>query len=265
MISGPQRSRTATCSRSTTDRWRGQAAIGCSSELATRDLRYWANGTITLNAAAHRCTAEGAESGGLRDIRSGEWAGDDAPGRRRCPRRRYVSRRGPLEGIPLQCRVLGRAGGTASRCRCSRHGLRRVGYRPGVCRCGALAPATPGPSVLGVSLFLEANLGRHRRRSSASPRRLTSSQGMPCDSPASTRRARFSISAAHSASTAARFSSGSSRLASNSAATSARSSAGHVNASRRSSCMREVTSHSRLDRRCSTRNTPRVRRRVLRA
>ena len=92
---------------------------------------------------------------------------------------------------------------------------------------------------LDVSRVLETNRRTHRFRNSASARRRTSSQGMPDDSPASTRRARRSISAAHAVSRSARSVRGSSKLASSSAATSARSSTDHPRASRRNSCARE--------------------------
>lgn len=69
----------------------------------------------------------------------------------------------------------------------------------------------------------------------------TSGHASPADSPLITRRARASISAAHSASTSAGSSAAaSSKLASNSAATSARSSAGRVSASRSSAWARPV-------------------------
>ena len=96
-----------------------------------------------------------------------------------------------------------------------------------------------GGAVLGVGLVLETNRRTHRFRNSASARRRTSSQGMPDDSPASTRRARLSISAAHAVSRSARSVRGSSKLESSSAATSARSSTDHPRASRRNSCARE--------------------------
>ncbi len=104
-------------------------------------------------------------------------------------------------------------------------------------------PFVPAASrtVLGIGLILEPNLQVHGLRSSASARRRTSSQGMPADSPDITRRARRSISAAHAASTSAMSSlPTSSKLASNSAATSARWSIGNDNASRRTSCARDV-------------------------
>ena len=95
-------------------------------------------------------------------------------------------------------------------------------------------------AILSVRLVFKLNAGIHRVRSSASARRRTSSQGTPADSPAITRRARRSISAAHAASTSAGFSvSASSRLARSSAATSARSATGKAKASRRTSCARE--------------------------
>ena len=100
-------------------------------------------------------------------------------------------------------------------------------------------PST-GEAILSVRLVFKLNAGIHRVRSSASARRRTSSQGTPADSPAITRRARRSISAAHAASTSAGFSvSASSRLARSSAATSARSATGKAKASRRTSCARE--------------------------
>ena len=95
-------------------------------------------------------------------------------------------------------------------------------------------------AIFGVRLVLKSNVGIHRRRSSASARRRTSSQGMPADSPAMTRRARRSISAAQAASTSAGCSAlASSRLAKSSAATSARSSRGSARASCRSRCARD--------------------------
>ena len=107
-------------------------------------------------------------------------------------------------------------------------------------RATAFIPST-GVTVLRVRLVLKANARGHRLRNSASARLRTSSQGMPSDSPAMTRRARLSISAAHAASTSALSSApASSRLARSSAATSARSSIGNVRASRRRSCAREV-------------------------
>jgi hypothetical protein len=94
-------------------------------------------------------------------------------------------------------------------------------------------------AVLGVSFVLKTNERIHLRRSSASARRRTSSHGTPVVSPAITRRARRSISAAHAASTSAGSSvAASSRLARSWAATSARSSKGNASASRRSSCAR---------------------------
>ena len=100
---------------------------------------------------------------------------------------------------------------------------------------------TTGGAILNVRFVFKANAWIHRFGSSASARRRTSSQGTPTDSPAITRRARRSISAAHAASTSARFSvSAASRLASNSAATSARSAIGNARASRRTACTREV-------------------------
>jgi len=100
---------------------------------------------------------------------------------------------------------------------------------------------TAGLPVLGVGLIFEVNSRTHRLRSSASARARTSSHGIPCDSPDSTRRARLSISAAQAASTSAGSSVPvSSRLASSSAATSARSWTGRASASRRTSCAREV-------------------------
>ena len=73
---------------------------------------------------------------------------------------------------------------------------------------------TSGIAVLGVSLVLEANVECHRLRNSATARLRTSSHGMPSDSPAITRQARLSISAAQAASTSALFSApASSRLA----------------------------------------------------
>ena len=96
-------------------------------------------------------------------------------------------------------------------------------------------------AVLGVGFVLKPDDRRHGLRSAASARARTSSQGIPWDSPAITRRARRSISAAHAASTSAGSSSWSaSRLASNSAATLARSSIGRASAWRRRSCAREV-------------------------
>ncbi|MEA2416536.1 MAG: hypothetical protein QOI58_3193 [Thermoanaerobaculia bacterium] len=81
----------------------------------------------------------------------------------------------------------------------------------------------------------------HRCLRRASIRARTSSHGSPVDSPASTRRARLSISFPQAISTSARSSAGSSsRLASNSAATSARSSTGNVSASRNTAWARSV-------------------------
>jgi hypothetical protein len=81
----------------------------------------------------------------------------------------------------------------------------------------------------------------HRCLRRRSTRARTSSHGSPADSPASTRRARLSISFAQAISTSARSSAGSSsRLASSSAATSARSSTGSVSASRKTACARSV-------------------------
>ena len=105
-------------------------------------------------------------------------------------------------------------------------------------QCGASVPAARR-AILRVGL--EPNVRVHGFRSSASARRLTSSHDTPRDSPAITRRARFSISAAHTDSTSDRSVSGSSRLASNSAATSARSSAASVSASRRSAWARSTS------------------------
>ncbi len=119
-------------------------------------------------------------------------------------------------------------------------------------------PST-GQAIFGVRLVLKANVGIHRRRSSASARRRTSSQGTPMDSPAMTRRARRSISAAQAASTSAACSaSASSRLARSSAATSARSSRGNARASRRSCCARDgvqpfYTGDRQLNTACSRR------------
>jgi len=56
-------------------------------------------------------------------------------------------------------------------------------------------------TVFTVGLVLEPNASAHGSRNSSSARRRTSSQAVPDDSPASTRRARFSISAAQAAST----------------------------------------------------------------
>ena len=95
-------------------------------------------------------------------------------------------------------------------------------------------------TVLSFGFVFESNAWVHDLRRSASARRLTSSQGMPDESPASTRRARLSISEAQAASTSASSVSVPSRLASNSAATSARSSMGNAKASRRSACARSV-------------------------
>lgn len=105
----------------------------------------------------------------------------------------------------------------------------------------AVLVPTAGIAVLSIGLVFESNEGVHRLRNSASARRRTSSQAIPGDSPAITRRARRSISAAHAASTSATSSvPESSKLANSSAATSARSSTGSDNASRRSSCALEV-------------------------
>lgn len=102
-----------------------------------------------------------------------------------------------------------------------------------------LVPAA-GKAVFRIGLVLESNAWIHRRRSSASARRRTSSHGIPVVSPASTRRARRSISAAHAASTSAGCSAcASSRLAKSWAATSARSFKGNASASRKSSCARD--------------------------
>ena len=95
-------------------------------------------------------------------------------------------------------------------------------------------------AVLGVRLVVKANARIHRRRSSASARRRTSSHGTPADSSARARRARRSISVAHAASTSAgRSAAASSRLAKSSAATSARSFRGNDKASRSKSCARD--------------------------
>jgi len=100
-------------------------------------------------------------------------------------------------------------------------------------------PASCG-AVLGLGLLFEPKGWIQALRRSASARRRTSSQGIAADSPASTRRALFSTSAAHAASISAGSVSQSSRLARSSAATSARSSAGSASASRRRACARSV-------------------------
>jgi len=106
-------------------------------------------------------------------------------------------------------------------------------------RSPIFGPATC-QTLFSVRLVLTANLRIHRRCSSASARRRTSSQGTPADCPDITRRAGRSISAAQAASTSAGCSaSASSRLAKSSAATSARSSRGRASASRRSACARD--------------------------
>ena len=97
-----------------------------------------------------------------------------------------------------------------------------------------------GSAVFLFCLVFKPDGPGHRRRNSSSARRLTSSQGVPADWSARTRRARHSISAAQAVSTACMALSDSTTLASNSVATSARSSAGSVRASRRSCCAREV-------------------------
>lgn len=103
----------------------------------------------------------------------------------------------------------------------------------------ALFVPSAGEPVLGVGFVLKTNARIHRRRNSDSARRRTSTQGIPAVSPAITRRARRSISAAHAASTSAGSSAAaSSRLARSSAARSARSLTGRAIASRRSSCAR---------------------------
>ncbi len=103
-----------------------------------------------------------------------------------------------------------------------------------------LVPAA-GLAVLRVGLVLKPNAGIHRLSNSAWARARTSSQGIPRDSPAITRRARLSISAAQAASTSAGSSAEtSSRLAKSSAATPARSSIGSSSASRISACARDV-------------------------
>ena len=56
-----------------------------------------------------------------------------------------------------------------------------------------------GEAILGVRFVLKPNARIHLRRSSASARRRTSSQGIPADSPVITRRARRSISSAQAA------------------------------------------------------------------
>ncbi len=103
----------------------------------------------------------------------------------------------------------------------------------------AFLVVSTGEAVLGVRFVFKSNARVHRRRNSSSARRRTSCHDTPADSPASTRLALRSISAAHAASTSAGSSTAaSSRLASNCAATSARSSTGRASASRRSSCAR---------------------------
>ena len=87
--------------------------------------------------------------------------------------------------------------------------------------------------LVGLGLYEQG--GRHYFPKRPSIRCLTCPQGAPADSPASTRRARRSISMAQALSTSSRLSAGSSsRLASSSAATSARS----VWGSFRASCKR---------------------------
>lgn len=117
-------------------------------------------------------------------------------------------------------------------------GVHRIEELKAESRSTPFIPPT-GVAVFRVSLILESNAGVHRFCNSASARRRTSSHGVPDDSPAITRRARFSISSAHAASTSAMSSVGaSSRLARSSAATSARWLIGRVSASRSSSCAR---------------------------
>ena len=100
-----------------------------------------------------------------------------------------------------------------------------------------------GPFLIFEGCFLQLLIGlrldnqgsRHYFARRPSIRCFTSSQGTPSDSPARTRRARRSISAAQAPSTSSSLSAGcSSRLASSSAATSARS----VWGSFRASCKR---------------------------
>ena len=120
----------------------------------------------------------------------------------------------------------------------------------------SLVPST-GEAVLSVRLVVKADERIHRRRSSASARRRTSSQGAPADSSARARRARRSISAAQAASTSAgRSAAASSRLARSSAATSARSSRGSAKASRSRSCARDDMHPFYTDRQPNTRLHP---------
>jgi len=94
--------------------------------------------------------------------------------------------------------------------------------------------------ILDLGFGFEVNAEVHFLRRGDSARERTSFHEVPGGPPASTRRARCSISAAQAASTSAGSSLLSSRLARSCAATSARSSSGKARASRRSSRAREV-------------------------
>ncbi len=109
----------------------------------------------------------------------------------------------------------------------------------------------------GGGLKLRAKREAHRCARRRATRWRTSAQGSPSEFPASTRRARVSISRAHAAwALAASAGAASSRLTSSSAITSARSSCGKVSASRRTCCARVVMGHILASSQSNTRLHP---------